>query len=258
MTANNAAVAKSPNVGFIKRTSTRSDNTIKFRLKFLRSAKSSPVASTNKSPAFNGSSPSLPGTCCPSRWSATIAALNLARKPSDLAVRPLRTEPGAISTSVNSLCIKPSRFAKVLRPDIWSSLATSETSPVNTKRSSGRRVSVGDTGVIVRPSRRISARYRVSNALSPAVSTLLPTKIPSESTSASNVYSLSAALRSSRMGKRLDKSTNKQPTNKTTGPEIPKKSPKLRPVPRWSSRKLLTIRLVEVPISVSVPPRMAA
>ena len=37
-----------------------------------------------------------------------------------------------------------------------------------------------------------------------------------------------------------------------------KKSPNSNPTPRRSSKKLLTIRLVEVPMSVSVPPRIAA
>ena len=118
MTASSAKVARKPAIGFINRTSTLSDRTMKFRLRFFRSPKSSPVASTNKSPVLSGSSPSLPSICLPSRCTATIAALNRARNPSNLADLPSRIEPGAISTSVSSLCISPCRFANVLRPVI--------------------------------------------------------------------------------------------------------------------------------------------
>ena len=71
-------------------------------------------------------------------------------------------------------------------------------------------------------------------------------------------YSLISMISEPPTGNNLAlKRRTSSPTTVALAPTI-RKSKNARPVPVTSSRKLLTIKLVEVPIKVIVPPRMAA
>ena len=118
--------------------------------------------------------------------------------------------------------------------------------------------SSGVTGEISRRPRTTSTKNKESKFLRPFSSTLLPTNLEWVEISASTKYSLFLSANTFISGKELirRKIINKQKTKATTPTKVKSKKPKL--FCPCSIHKLLTIRLVEVPTSVNVPPKIAA
>ncbi|GIR69216.1 MAG: hypothetical protein CM15mP74_04670 [Halieaceae bacterium] len=109
-----------------------------------------------------------------------------------------------------------------------------------------------------RPCRTTSTKKRSPRSRKPFAAMLLPIRRESSATSISMRKSLTGSAPLGARGsapRAIIITTNPaSAAGKATG----KKAKKAMPLPVTSSRKLLTIRLVEVPIRVSVPPRIAA
>ena len=134
-------------------------------------------------------------------------------------------------------------------------------SPANTSRSPPRSRSSEGTAVTTLPSRSISTRYRRSSSRNPASPTVFPTSGPPGDTATSRVNSLMEpnfcwSLRSGNT-RGITSNITASPMMATGRPTtlIEKIENPASPVSCWYCP--LTTRLVLVPISVRVPPRMA-
>ena len=133
------------------------------------------------------------------------------------------------------------------------------TSPANTSRSFASSTSSGSTGAISRPSRTISVRNRWPRWRSPLSCTLRPTRRAPGCTRASTKCSAAAGASTARAGSSRGCSHTivATETASSTSPTGNRSNIAGGAMPR-SIMKLATSRLVEVPISVSVPPIVAA
>ena len=136
-------------------------------------------------------------------------------------------------------------------------------SPTNTSLSPACRRSVGATAVMIEPRRSISARKVRPRLRRPASSIDLPTSALSEATATSKVNArrsanCSEALMRTGSSQFAVSRTKRKPTPANTSPTgvTSKSSKPSAPVSMryWPS----TTRLVLVPMSVSVPPRIDA
>ncbi len=166
--------------------------------------------------------------------------------------------PGSNTTSVRFVPKRPSSIAKERNPWNRSRMPTLDTSPEKIRRSPASSCSPGETGVINRPARTNSTKNNSPRSRKPFSATVLPINRESSATAISIKNSFTDNVPCEPVGSTLYISNMATKPAKAAGKATGRKAKKAMPVPVTSSRKLLTIRLVEVPISVNVPPRMAA
>ena len=203
-------------------------------------------------------SPSLPERRSPSRCTPTTAASNRERNSLCLIVWPITVAPGSNTTSVRFDPNRPSSRAKDRRPWNRSNSPTLETSPEKISLSPASSCSPGETGVSRRPSRTTSTKKRSPRSRKPFAAMLLPIRRESSATSISMRKSLTGTASLGPRGSALRAIIITTSPASAAGKATGKKAKNAMPLPVTSSRKLLTIRLVEVPIRVRVPPRIAA